>query len=183
MTAETIVAQIHDHKPNLPPAEALLPITFSWNEEGLSCWDGGVDLNEDLRDDVFDLLEPTFETKDEDYLPILRFLLQQEIKNSRYGETCPWNFRSIFEYVAAFRKMEDVVLLLEAIQDTCFDASLALNKDRLFWNGYQEVIEYVRTHYENGEDLVDDLAFFGDYFGFDQPDWKPVFPEDEMEES
>jgi hypothetical protein len=183
MTAETILANILESKPALPSIEVLDEIAFQWNEEGLSCWDGGEDLHEDLRSEVVELLEPHFESKDPDFLPVLRFLIQQESRNSRESETCTSDLRPLYEYLAAYRRMEDVVLLLDAVQNTSFDASLALDKDRLFWNGYQEVIEFVRANYENGEDLVESLAFFGDYFGFDQPGWRPTFPDQEIDES
>ena len=163
-----IVSKIEMYKPELPNKEVLDAIAFNWNKEGLSAWDGGYDLNESLRSDVVLLLEKVFKTKDTEYAAILRFLLEQEIKHSYEGEVATETLSIVYDSLANLKFYEDIALLLSAIFDTCFDAHCALYKDRLFYNGYDNVMKYIKSNYAINKEIIEQIQFCAETLGYDK---------------
>lgn len=173
LTYKKIVKAVLAARPNLPTEEFLAPIRFQWNEPGLSAWDGGNDVNEDLRWDVIDALEPEFDLNDIANRQILRFLVEQERLNSYHGETVSEGMRSCFNGLSDLRQLDDVYILFTAIDNSSFDANLALDKDRMFYCGYAPVMEFIRNHPDWDQDSVERMEWYADYFGFNAPGWEP----------
>ncbi|WP_445710667.1 hypothetical protein [Flavobacterium sp.] len=163
---DKIIEEIDEARPNLPNEEILLTIAFKWNDVELTTWDGGFDLNEKEREKIVNLLAPNFIKKDSDYLEILRFLLKQEIENCCEGEFCSTTLHNCYDYLANYKNLEDVLLLLAANDDTSFDANSALFKDRLFYNGYSNVINYLKSQKNIDEEIIESLEYYGNYFGY-----------------
>lgn len=140
---EQIVAAILKSKPALPGEGILHDIAFQWNDEELDGWDGGKDLHEKLREEVILSLKDYFDKEDQELADILRYLLRQEIDNcSRAALSMP-GLRVCYDRLAALKHYEDLELLMEAL--TCsFDASLGLFKNRLFYLGHQNVLNYLK---------------------------------------
>ncbi|MVO09806.1 hypothetical protein GOQ30_11610 [Flavobacterium sp. TP390] len=163
---EKIIEAIDAAKPNLPSKEILSTIAFKWNNNELTTWDGGFDLNEKKREKIVHLLAPNFIKKDSNYLEILRFLLSQEIENCCEGEFCTTTLRNCYDYLANYKNLEDVLLLLSANDDTSFDANSALFKDRLFYNGYTNVIKYIKSQKNIDKEIIERFEYYGNYFGY-----------------
>ena len=172
MNKKEIASEIIQAKPNLPKKEILEKLTFKWNKEGLSTWDGGYDLNEDLREKVVELLEKEFRTKNSDYANILRFILKQEIKNCYESETSTQALSISYDRLADLEFYEDIPLLLKANDETSFDANCALFKNRLFYKGYENVMNYLKSSKELDKDIIESIQYYAEYFGYDKEDVK-----------
>lgn len=166
--ADTIVEKIIQSKPKLPPENMLLQIAFKWNKEGLSTWDGGEDLNEEIRGKVTQLLEENFKQKDSDFRAILRFLIKQEIRNCYESEILTTALRICYDNLAELKYLEDIPLLLAANDDTSFDANCGLFKDRLFYNGYKAVMKYLHSNKEIDLALIEKIQYYAEHFGYDK---------------
>lgn len=140
---EHIVSAILKSKPALPEQSILDDITFQWNDEELDGWDGGKDLHERLREEVIFSLEEHFIREGEELTGALRFLLRQEIDNCSQAALSMPGLRICYDRLAALKHYEDLELLMEAL--TCsFDASLGLFKNRLFYLGRENVLDYLK---------------------------------------
>ncbi len=170
MNKENIVSEIIKSLPELPDDDVLKQIVFKWNKEDLSPWDGGYDLNEKKREEVVKLLRKKFETKNPEYAKILRFLLQQEIKNCYEGEFSNQTLSTCYDRLADLRFYEDIPLLLSANNDAGFDANCALYKDRLFYNGYENIMAYLKSNQEIEEHIIEGIQYYAEYFGYDKND-------------
>jgi hypothetical protein len=168
MNKEEIFLKIKEARPNLPEEEVLNKITFNWNKEGLSTWDGGYDLNEKLREEVVELLEEEFRTKNPDYAKILRFLLRQEIENCSESEASTQTLRISYDRLADLEFYEDIPLLLSANDDTSFDAHCSLYKNRLFYKGYENVMKYLKSNEKIDEEIIERIQYYAEYFGYDK---------------
>lgn len=166
MTIKEIATQIITLKPNLPTPSILEKITFQWNKKGLSAWHGGHDVNEEYREDLIDILEKEFEKNDPEYANILRFLLQQEIKNCYHSETMLEPLRTCYDSLADLKLYQDIPLLLSAIDDSSFDANLGLTKTRLFDNGYENVMAYLTSNEHIDQETIDRIQYYAEYFGY-----------------
>ena len=169
MKAEEIVAKILEAKPNLPEKEILLPITLKWNKKDLSVWDGGFDLNDELRQEVVKQLVPYFRENNPDFAAILRFLLQQETLSCYEYETSTWVLTECYNSLSELRFLEDIILLLEATEAS-FDAHCALYKNRMFLNGYKNVMKYLNSNKRIEKDDIERIQYQAAYFGYDQKD-------------
>lgn len=165
--ADIIVNGIVSGKPQLPPNEVLEKIRFQWNDEELDTWDGGFDLNEETRKSVVQGLEKRKLLTDPELIDILRFLLKQEIENCIESECLTDVLTTCYDSLANFRHLEDVPLLLEA-NHSSFDAHCGLFKDRLFYNGYASVMQYLKTTQTVDKEIVDGVSFYAEYFGYDK---------------
>ena len=151
MKPETIVSDIIKALPHLPAEKTWQQLIFRWNKNGLSPWEGGYDVNETVREKVIEILDKKIEKGDADQRAVVRFLIRQEIKNCHQGEMSTFGLMWCYERLAAIKFYEDILLLLAAIDETSFDANCALPKNRLFYNGYENVMAYLE-----GSEMVDD---------------------------
>jgi len=172
MNKEDIASKIIEAKPNIPEQEVLDKLIFKWNEESLSTWDGGYDLNEGLREKVVEFLDEKFQTKNPDYANILRFILEQEIKNCYESEISTQALSISYDRLARLEFYEDIPLLLSANDDTSFDANCALFKNRLFYKGYENVMEYLKSNKEIDQEIIDKIQYYAEYIGCDKEDVK-----------
>lgn len=141
--AEQIVAAILKSKPSLPDESILRDITFQWNDEELDGWDGGKDLHERVREEVIFSLEQHFIREGDEMAETLRFLLRQEIDNCSRADLSMPGLRICYDRLAALKHYEDLEILMEAL--TCsFDASIGLFKNRLFYLGHDNVLNYLK---------------------------------------
>lgn len=166
MTPKEILDKINIAKPKLPNNEVLALIAFKWNNDELDTWDGGFDLNEKTRSNIIELLIPNFIIKDNDYLEILRFLLKQEIENSNESESFLVTLQTCYDSLADYKHLEDIPLLLAANNDTSFDANCALSKDRLFYNGYNNVMNYLKSNKDIDENIIEQIEYYADSFKY-----------------
>ena len=167
-TESTIIEKIIAAKPNLPDGETVLHLTFKWNKEGLSTWDGGEDLNETIREKVILALEKHLRENDADFRAILIFLLKQEIKNCYESDILTAGLRIAYDSLANLKYLEDIPLLLAANDETSFDANCGLFKDRLFYNGYEETMKYLKSNKEIDIAIVERIQYYATYFGYDK---------------
>lgn len=161
-----ILSEIIKAKPFLPSSETLSLIEFKWNDEDLSVWDGGFDINEEIRIKVSELLYPNFEKIDFDYLEILRFIIRQEIENCSEAEFLSTTLHCCYDYLANYKLLEDIPLLLSANDDTSFDANCGLFKDRLFFMGYKNVIDYMKSVSVPDLESIERLEYYAEYYGY-----------------
>jgi|GEM_PF-5522616 len=151
-SAEHIVAAILKAKPCLPDESILHDIAFQWNDDELDGWDGGKDLHEMLREEVILSLRSYFEKQDQELAEALRYLLRQEIDNCSQAALSMPGLRVCYDQLAALKHYEDLELLMEAL--TCsFDASLGLFKNRLFYLGHENVLNYLKQKGTNSETM------------------------------
>ncbi|MEM1120220.1 MAG: hypothetical protein AAGJ18_07205, partial [Bacteroidota bacterium] len=108
---ELIVEEIIAAKPNLPSEKITQNLVFNWNEQGLSTWEGGRDLNEETRKKVISLLKAALEDKRVNFRKILIFLLKQEIKDCYESEYLTEGLRVCYNSLASLKFIEDVPLL------------------------------------------------------------------------
>jgi len=172
MNKKEIITKIIAAKPNLPAQEILDRMVFNWNKEGVSTWDGGFDLNEKLREGVIEGLAEEFRINNADYPEILRFFLKEEIKNCDASETSTDALRICYDRLAYLEFYEDLPLLLSALDDTSFDANCALYKNRLFYKGYKNVMNYLTSNDTIDKEIIESIQYYAEYFGYDKEDVK-----------
>jgi len=149
---EHIVSAILKAKPALPDESLLAELIFQWNDEELDEWDGGEDLHERFRETVIMALEQSFKTQDPKLAAILRFLLRQEIDNCAYAGLSMPGLRICYDQLAALKNYEDLELLMEAL--TCSsDAAMGLFKNRLFYLGRENVLNYLKSREADPETI------------------------------
>lgn len=165
MDANEIASRIIQSIPGLPDQEVLDKLVFRWNEEGLSPWDGGHDVHGELRESVMELLEANIRANNLDFAAFLRFILQQEIHNCCQGEMSTLALRISYDRLAALEFLEDIPLLLEA-NDASFDANCALYKNRLFYRGYEHVMQYLLATQD--QDVLERVRWYAEAYGYDK---------------
>lgn len=168
MSKEEIAAIIVEAKPNLPKQDILDKLTFKWNKEGLSTWDGGYDLNEDLREGVIEYLEEAFKANNAEYAKILRFFLKEEIKSCYGSETSTHALKICYDRLAYLEFYEDIPLLLSANDDTSFDANCSLYKNRLFYKGYEDVMNYLKSNKDIDKEIIESIQQYAEQYGYDK---------------
>lgn len=116
------------------------------------------DLHELLRENVIRGLEKHMISGDGELAAALRFLLRQEIDNCAQADLSMPGLRICYDQLAALKHYEDLELLMEAL--TCsFDASLGLFKNRLFYLGRENVLDYLKQTGAD-PDTIEQFAYY-----------------------
>ena len=167
MKIKEIIERISEAIPNLPESIVLEKIIFKWNDKDLGTWDGGFDLNELIREAVVKSLREEFNKSNVEYVEIIRFILKQEIENCCESQMSTETLRVCYDSLANLKAYEDIPLLIRA-NGASFDANCALFKDRIFYNGYENVMSYLKSNKKIDKEIIESVEYYAEQFGYNK---------------
>lgn len=158
ITVENIVSEILKSKPGLPGEDILNELVFKWNDEELDEWDGGQDVHEKIREEVVLLLQKLMQEGDQQLAEAWRFLLQHEVINCSKASLSMPGLRVCYDELAALKQYQDLELLMEALTAS-FDSSVSLFKNRLFYLGHDNVLNYLQQK-ETDPEIIEQFQYY-----------------------